>query len=646
MADYRELAAFVIKNVGGRENVQDVTHCLTRLRFKLNDEDLVDEDALLANGGIVTAQRSGGRYQVVIGSHVDAVYKEVIHQLGIEEGVSAPVDSGGSILDRLTAIITQTIAPTLGVLGGTALITGLMALLVAAGVIVKDSGEYLLLNALGSACLTFFPVILGYTSARAFGLNPFIGMILGCALVFPDLASGMGSGEAIYTLLPGTPLAMPVYKTFFSIPILFPSTGYTSTVIPIIFATYLASIVERNTNKIMPQKAQMFLTPAVTVLVAGVISVLIVGPVSIMLTNLISWGINVLLDTVPVIAYIVFAFVYQPLVILGLHWALISVGIMELMGTGSTLLIGLIFPASFAHLAVCAAIAMRSKSERMREMSVGAVVSACFCIIEPSIYGVTLPVKKRFGICMVAGTIGAVISGLTGTRMFALTMGVTGFAGFIDPATGNASSVMTCIIAVAVTMVVAFVAAWLSYRPLDDGIEPQNNAGLEEDEGEAGKLATRHEHVSIIAPVNGKVVRSAPSAGATRILMETAGRTSLIAPLGGEVSYPSLPGAMEVRSAGGILVRMSFDDDAIKYGGGSITWLVPAGSHVLPGDEVAYVEGPSDNLVMTLDAILGRGCLDAIVTAKDVVTAGDEVIAAISDVHAEGTLPFNAEVVA
>ncbi len=529
MENYEKLAKFIIEHVGGRENIENVTHCMTRLRFKLGDESKVMEEVLKSNKEIVTAQASGGRYQVVIGTHVGDVCEAVLRQLG-QRADTKEEEEKGSLLNRFTATITQTMVPVLGVLGACGLLAAIQAVLVAFGAIGEGDGAYLFFNAMGNACLTFFPILLGYTSAKAFKMNPFAGMILGCILVFPNLTESVNSGDVLYTLFADTGFAMPVYKTFFGIPILFPTTGYTSTVIPIIFATYFASGIERRFDKVVPKAAKMYFVPLFTILISGLVTLLAIGPVSIVLTNLISIVVTFLLENCPIIAFIVIALIYQPLVVLGLHWALVSVGIIELMTAGNSLIISLIWPASFAHLAVCAAVYFRSKNQNMKETALPAVISACFCIIEPSIYGVTLPVKKRFGICMAAGTLGALVFGIANAPIYSISMGVTGFAGFISPKTGDLSGMLVSFLAVAVTMLAGFGLTWITFKPEDDGIKEEG-----QESGNQVKKERRRE--TIFSPMKG--VTKSLSAMQDEAFSEGAlGKGVCIEPEEGKVAAP------------------------------------------------------------------------------------------------------------
>lgn len=467
MAKYEELVKFIIENIGGKENIDNVTHCLTRLRFKLKDETKVNEEALKNKKGIITAQPAGGKYQVVIGTHVGDVYEELLVHLG-RQFIEQEEKTEGNLLDRFTGMITQIILPALPALMASCMMSAIANILLVTGIIQNGDGAQILLNVIGNSCLTFFPIILGYTSAKAFKMNPFMGMLLGCCLVFPGITESINSGEALFTLFEGTVFAMPVYKTFLGIPIMFPSTGYTSTVVPIIFATFFASKIEKFFKKILPPATQQMLVGVFTLGLGAIVTFLVVGPISVMLNNAIAAAISFLFNKSALLALVVITLVYQPLVIFGLHWPLITVGLINFAAYGSDIIIASIFPASFAHLAACLAVYLRTKSPTMKSTALPAVISACFCIIEPSFYGVTLTVKKRFGYCMVAGLAGGLILGLTNSNMYAVTMGVLGFPAFINPGTGNVTGMYICFAAVAVTMIIAFALTWLTYKPGED----------------------------------------------------------------------------------------------------------------------------------------------------------------------------------
>lgn len=467
MSNYQDLVGFIIEHIGGKENIENLTHCVTRLRFKLKDESLVDAGALDKRTGIVRTQFAGGRFQIVIGTQVGDVYDEVMAQLGMTE--VSEVEEKQTLLNRILAVITQTMTPILGVLGGGGIIVGIGTVLNVLGVIDASSGAMIVFTALGRATLTFFPVLLGYTSAKAFKMNPYVGATIGAALIYPNIAVDLTTGEALYTLFRGTVLEFPIIKTFLGIPIMFPSNGYASTVVPIIFINFMASKVERFFKKVLPSAIEKSLTPFFTLLVGGVLGILIVGPIANILGMAISSMFQSLFDFSPIIAAIAFAICWQPLVVMGLHWPLATIGFMEIATYGYSMVNSLIYPCAFAQLACCAAVYIRTRSNEVKNRAIPGMISSSFNIIEPSLYGIVMPVKKRIGITIVSYMAGCIILAVTNTYKFtAPPFGFIGIVTFINPETGSVRNMMIAIAAVAVTAAMSFVLTFFTYKSSDD----------------------------------------------------------------------------------------------------------------------------------------------------------------------------------
>lgn len=495
MRKYEKLASFIINNIGGKDNIVNITHCMTRLRIKLKDNDKVNIEELESNNNIISCQKAEGKLQVIIGTQVGEVYEEIIKQIGKVKTNEGTSQEGNSLINRFAATITKIVVPALGVLCACGIIAGLNSVLIATGMIESGSGTNILLNAMGNACLTFFPVILGYTSAVAFGMNPFVGMILGAVLIFPNISTDMNSGKVMFSIFANSPFKMDVFKTFFGLPIIFPATGYTSTLIPIMLINLCASKIEKFLDKQLPDVTKQFLAPFLTILIAGTVGVLVIGPISMIIQNGLQAGLSLLMDKSQILAFALITLIYQPLVIFGLHWPLITLGLMEFASTGSSLIVAAIFPASFTHMAACLAVFLRTKNIKMRNIAFPAFLSACFCIIEPSIYGVTLPVKKRFGFCMVGGLVGGLILALSNSPMFAISMGTTGIMSFVNPQGSGFAGLVWCVIACVAAMIITFVLTWITYRDEED-------AGSEEDAKAIKKLNTKE---TIVAPMNGTI---------------------------------------------------------------------------------------------------------------------------------------------
>lgn len=245
---YEALAKSIIENVGGTENINSLTHCVTRLRFKLKDESKANTDVLKKTDGIVTVIKSGGQYQVVIGNHVPDVYQEVVTvgNLNNNESSEQEKDKNVGLFNKFVDMISGIFAPTLGTLAATGMIKGFNALFVALGWLTVESGAYQVLNAIGDSLFYFFPIFLAFTASKKFKVNQFTAMAIGASLVHPTLA-GIRAGDPLYTLFSGSIIESPVHTTFLGLPLIL--MDYSSTVIPIIVAIFLASKVEKNYSR-------------------------------------------------------------------------------------------------------------------------------------------------------------------------------------------------------------------------------------------------------------------------------------------------------------------------------------------------------------------------------------------------------------
>lgn len=245
---YEALAKSIIENVGGTENINNLTHCVTRLRFKLKDESKANTDVLKKMDGIVTVIKSGGQYQVVIGNHVPDVYQEVmaVGNLNTLDESDSQNSEKTSIFNRFIDLISGIFAPTLGTLAATGMIKGFNALFVAFGWLTVESGTYQILNAVGDSLFYFFPIFLALTASKKLNVNQFTAMAIGASLVYPTL-TGITAGEPLYTLFAGTLIESQVFIEFLGIPVILMT--YSSSVIPIILSIILASKVEKGLKK-------------------------------------------------------------------------------------------------------------------------------------------------------------------------------------------------------------------------------------------------------------------------------------------------------------------------------------------------------------------------------------------------------------
>ncbi|MEO2202596.1 beta-glucoside-specific PTS transporter subunit IIABC [Paenibacillus pabuli] len=462
--NYDQLAKDILSRVGGTGNVNSVFHCVTRLRFKLKNESVAKTEEIKNLPGVITVMQSGGQYQVVIGNEVPDVYKAIVKvgNLPTEGQVEETKEESGKkvgLFSRFIDMISGVFTPLLGLLAATGMIKGFTAMFLSFGWLTNTSGTYHLLNATGDCLFYFFPVFLGYTAIKKFGGSPFLGMAIGATLVYPTL-SGLTAGDPLYTLFAGTLFESPIHITFLGIPVIL--MNYSSSVIPIIIATFFAVKIERFFKNVIPKVVSTFLVPFFTLLVIVPATFLVIGPVSTWAGQLIGAGATGIYELSPLLTGLVIGGLWQVFVLFGLHWGLVPVMLLNLSTSGADPVVAMSFAASFAQIGAVLAVMLKTKNAKLKSLSIPAFISGIFGVTEPAIYGVTLPLKKPFIMSCVAGGIGGAILGFFGSKMYMFGgLGVFGYPTFINPATGVDSAFYMALVATAVAFVLGFVLTYV-----------------------------------------------------------------------------------------------------------------------------------------------------------------------------------------
>lgn len=586
MGKYGDLAKEVVKNVGGRENVISLTHCITRLRFKLKDESKANDDVLKNMSGVVTVMKSGGQYQVVIGNHVPEVYADVMPLLGLEEGGAdrAEDTGGGSLFNRAIDVISGIFQPILGIMAACGMVKGLNALFVALGLYSDTCGGYLIFNAIGDGLFNFMPLFLGYTAAKKFNLKPMIGLVIGAIMCYPTVQNSALSagGEALYTLFAGTMFESAVYTDFFGIPLI--AMDYTGTVIPVIFVVYFASGCEKFFSKFVPDLVKFFFVPMLTLFVAIPVGFLLIGPLATFGSAIIAEAVISVRNFSPMLAGAIVGLTWQILVIFGLHWGFIPVYINNIMTNGYDNVMMPFFACTFATSAVVLAIFFKTKNRQMKEMALPNFISGIFGVTEPAIYGILLPLKKPFIISCIAGGIGGGFYGAFNFRKFMMGgMGIFEFPAMIEP-DGSMGNLIVAVTGVAITMVIAFLATMILYG------EPEVQEKTTETElpAEEKKDSSMIRKTEIASPLKGEVKllsQVKDEAFASGVLGKGAAilpeEGKVYAPADGEITalFPTLH-ALGIKTADGAELLIHIGMDTVQLNGEGFE------AHVQEGDQV------------------------------------------------------------
>ena len=504
---YEELAKDIIEHVGGKENVNSVVHCITRLRFKLKDEGKANADALNKMDGVVTTRKAGGQFQVVIGNHVPEVYQAVVAVGGFEGQKPVDADEGDgekmSLFDRFIDVISGIFQPILGVLVAAGMIKGFNALFVALGWLNQEGGTYQILNAIGDGLFYFLPILLGYTAMKKFGGTPFLGSVIAMALVYPALEAIPQSGEPLYTVFSGTMFESPIYIEFFGIPVILMT--YAMSVIPIILSAFFAARLEKWLSKVIPDVIKTFFVPMLTLLIIVPLTFILVGPIATWLGQGLGQFTVWIYDLSPVIAGLIIGGLWLVFVMFGLHWGLVPVAINNFVTLGQDPILSLMFVHSFALAAALFAVWVKTKSTKLKSVTIPAIISAIFGVTEPGMYGVALPMKKPFVITLISSAIGGAIMGLFGTIGYTMAgLGVFQWPSFIHPEEGLNMAFYGSIFAVVVGVVLAFVLTYL-FGGINQGEDDQEVAEGAEQATVAASQRTAGETSTVYSPLKGEV---------------------------------------------------------------------------------------------------------------------------------------------
>lgn len=408
--DYPQFAQELVAAVGGKENIVSVTNCMTRLRFVLKDESIVNDDEVKKIKGVMGVVHNGGQYQIPIGTYVSDLRPEVDKLVGSGTSVNKAEDGKAvaesmrvvkkdSLFNRFFKTISGCILPSIGPMAAGGIIKGVLTILTTVGILASTDGTYLILYAAADALMYFFPIMIGFSAGKVFGMNPYTAAVIGAAMLYPDLVEMVG-GELTFLTIPVTML------------------DYSQTVLPIILAVFVASKIEKFAKKVIPQMLQLMFVPTVVLCITFPLTLLVVGPVMTMVSNALAAGVNALFTTVPVLCGGILGAFWQLFVMMGIHSAMIPIIINNLTTLGYCPINAILGLTVWALAGVSFGYALRVKDKETKATAFGTMASSLCGITEPTIYTVALTNFKRFIAAFVGGGVAGIIGGALGIKFY------------------------------------------------------------------------------------------------------------------------------------------------------------------------------------------------------------------------------------
>lgn len=445
MANNKKIAEEVLAAVGGKENVTNVTHCMTRLRFTLKDQSVPDQEAIKKLDGVIGVVVAGGQFQIIVGQNVPKVYAEVCkiggfaQQESIDENLDGPKEkltlkkAGKNIMDYLAGTMTQLIPimiaaamfKTVYVLFGPDIL----------GWIGADSDLYILMDALYNAGFYFMPIYIGYAAAKKLGVSPMLGMFMGGILICPGILDVVAAGE------PFTVYGIPMRLV-----------DYSSSVMPIIICVWLLSYVEKFFKKFVPDTLSTIFVPFLTMAVMVPVALCVAAPVGQFVGDYVGAFLNGMAAHGGILANVIIAALWEFLVMTGMHQVILIPGIMNLLaGNPDSCVMVVAAMATWAAFGMALGAFFRLKDKKEKALAGGYFISGFVGgVTEPVLYGIGMKYKRPFICLAIGGALGGLYCGITHVTVYLL--GATNFLSVLGYVAGGTANFVNSIIAALIAM--------------------------------------------------------------------------------------------------------------------------------------------------------------------------------------------------
>jgi PTS system beta-glucosides-specific IIC component len=568
--DYNHLSKTILKNVGGEENILDVYHCITRLRFHLKDSSKVNEKVITDSEGIAGAQFKGSEFQIIIGNDVKNVYENFVSHMkdfGRQDGEVSTEKT--NIMTKLMDTLAGVFVPVLPAITAAGMVKSVLALLLAVRAISSESDIYQLFNILSDAAFYFLPFLLAVTSARKFKTNEFLALTVAGSMMYPTIITGAADGGALHV---------------FGLTI--PFINYSASIIPIVLSVWLLSKVYRFIDKRTPETVRLLIAPMLSLFIIVPISLGLLAPLGnyagYYLAGFLTWIFAV---SGPVAGLILGATI--PLIVMtGMHYVVNPIVLQNLNQLGYDFIAPLFFLCNIAQAGATLAVFTKAKDKKLKSLALSTGISAVFGITEPAMYGVNIREKKPFFASLIAGGIGGFVATMFGVKVYAFVMpGITGIPAYITQG-GDNRNIVVILLSLLITFASSFGLTLILWKEKRINIKEEQQTVPEEMKGEF-----------VRSPIEGKIV-SLTDVPDTIFSKQIVGPGVAIIPESREIRAPfegqvtmisESKHAIRLKSKSGIELLIHVGIDSAKLGGLGFEAAVKAGDDIRVGDKLLEV---------------------------------------------------------
>ncbi|WP_144522618.1 beta-glucoside-specific PTS transporter subunit IIABC [Bacillus pumilus] len=618
----KELAQEIVKLIGGTENISQSWHCITRLRFNLNNESKVKVDELKTLDGVLGAQFQSGQFQVIIGAKVAEVYEEIDHLVGHSSNDSTPVKNTSKMnpIEIVFDVISGIFTPILPAIVGSGLIKGIMALFVSLGWLTETSSTYQVLQIFSNAVFYFLPFLIAYSAAKKFKTRESLALALAGILLYPAMIEGAAKG------------ADPLSFLGLSIPL----NNYTSSVLPIILGVLLLSFVDKWITKVIPKSLSIVFTPVLSLMITAPLTLAFIAPIGNVSGQYLEIFFTSLFNFAGPVAGLLMGGLMPLIVLTGMHYAFFPSMLASFEKLGyDIMLLPMNFIANMAQAGAVLGVIIRTKRVETRSLALSTLLPSFFGITEPAIYGVTLRLKKPFYASLIGGAVGGCFYGLFSVKTTAFSIpGITSLPTYMMKGTNN---FQLALIGIALSFIVSLlVTIFLGFK---ESVTAVNEQAAENPNHAAGtenqQLTKQTSPFEVQAPMSGKVIPLS-EVNDSVFSSEMMGKGVAILPDKGVVQAPfsgkvvtvtPTKHAIGLVSDDGIELLIHVGIDTVSLNGQFFDVLVKEGDEIKTGDHLLSfdIEGIQSNHLDVVTPIIVTNStqyLDVIHTGDAHVTAG------------------------
>ncbi|MGU7963577.1 beta-glucoside-specific PTS transporter subunit IIABC [Streptococcus suis] len=439
---YKNTALAILEAVGGEKNVLRATHCVTRLRLELKDENIVSDERVKSISGVLGIMKKNGQYQIILGNDVANYYKEFT-ALGKFDSDSVQQVKKANVLEQVIEYIAGSMTPLIPAMLGGGMIKVLVIVLPMLGLLKADSQSISFLAFFGDAPYHFMPIFLAYSASQKLKVTPALAMSVVGILLHPNFVQMVSSGDPLHFL--GAPVT---------------PASYGSSVIPILIMVWLMKYIEAVFNKVTPAITKSFLQPTLVLLVSGFIALVLVGPLGVIVGEGLSQLVEQMHGVAGWLTLAVLGAIMPFIVMTGMHWAFAPIFLAASIATPDVLILPAMLGSNLAQGAASMAVAFKSKNSNTKQIAFAAGFSALFAgVTEPALYGVTLKYKKPLYAAMIGGGLAGLFVGLTGVKAYLFAVpSLIALPQFIY--SEAASNITNAMIAAAISIIVTFILAY------------------------------------------------------------------------------------------------------------------------------------------------------------------------------------------